>query len=355
MKREKVIQSLISIAAVIILLVILNKVLTPFQARIFNLGGIYIILAISMNLINGFVGLFSLGHAGFMAVGAYTSALLTMSREAKEMNFFLEPIVPWLLDVQLPFPIAIIIGGLMAALAAALIGAPVLRLNDDYLAIATLGFSEIIRVIFTNTQSLTNGALGLKGLPYIGVTDSPKEAIWWIWGLVIITIVFMVLLINSTYGRAFKAIREDEIAAEAMGINLFKHKMMAFIIGSFFAGIGGALLGHYMNTIDPLLFRYLLTFNIILIVVLGGIGSITSSVISAIVVTIAQELLRVLDGKMQIGSLIINGVPGTRMVVFSALLMLVILFYQRGLMGTNEFSWSWFKKLPFKTKKAKIS
>lgn len=354
MKREKVIQSLISIAVVLVLLFILNKILSPFQARIFNLCGIYVILAVSMNLINGFVGLFSLGHAGFMAVGAYTSALLTMPKEMKEMNFFLEPIAPWLLNVHVPFPIAIIIGGLVAALAGALIGAPVLRLNDDYLAIATLGFSEIIRVIFTNTQNITNGALGLKGLPTIGITGKSWEAYWWIWGIVILTVVFMVLLINSTYGRAFKAIREDEIAAEAMGINLFKHKMMGFVIGSFFAGVGGALLGHLMGTIDPLLFRYLLTFNIVLIVVLGGIGSITGSVISAIVVTIAMEVLRVLDGTMNIGPLVINGIPGTRMVVFSLLLMLVILFYQRGLMGTNEFSFDWFKKIKLPTKNKNV-
>lgn len=357
MKKSKVVSSLLSILGVVILLVILNQFLSSFQARIFNLCGIYVILALSMNLINGFVGLFSLGHAGFMAVGAYTSALLTMSKDMKEMNFFLEPIAPWLLNTHMPFPVALLMGGLMAALAGALIGAPVLRLKDDYLAIATLGFSEIIRVIFTNTQSITNGALGLKGLPYIGVTDKPGEAYWWIWGIAIITVVFMVLLINSTYGRAFKAIREDEVAAEAMGINLFKHKLMAFVIGAFFAGVGGSLLGHLMGTIDPLLFRYLLTFNIVLIVVLGGIGSITGSVISAIVVTIAMEALRVLDGAIHIGPLVINGIPGTRMVVFSVLLMVVILFYQRGLMGTKEFSWDWFKKggrTP-KTKKADIS
>ena len=355
MKKSKVIQSLVSIGLVIVILVVLNNFLTSFQARIFNLCGIYIILALSLNLINGFVGLFSLGHSGFMAVGAYTSALLTMPKEMKEMNFFLEPIAPWLLNIELPFPVALLIGGLLAALVGALVAAPVLRLNDDYLAIATLGFSEIIRVIFTNTQSMTNGALGLKGLTAIGITGKSAEGYWWIWGIVILTVVFMVLLINSTYGRAFKAIREDEIAAEAMGVNLFKHKMMAFVIGSFFAGIGGSLLGHLMGTIDPLLFRYLLTFNIVLIVVLGGIGSITGSVISAIIVTIAMEALRVLDGTMQFGSLVINGIPGTRMVVFSALLMLVILFYQRGLMGTKEFSWDWFKKLSFKSKNAKIA
>lgn len=333
--------TLISIIAFIVLLLVLNVTLGSYEMRIFNLCGIYVILALGLNLINGFVGLFSLGHAGFMAVGAYTCALLTMSAETKEMNFFLEPIVPWLANVQLPFPIALIMAGIMAAIAGALIGAPVLRLRDDYLAIATLGFSEIIRIIFTNTQTITNGPLGIKGLSNIGITGSTKEIIWWTWGVALVTIVFMVLLINSSYGRAFKAIREDEIAAEAMGINLFKHKMMAFIIGSFFAGVGGALLGHLMGTIDPLMFRFLLTFNIILIVVLGGIGSITGSVISAVVITISMEALRVLDADMQIGGYIIKGIPGMRMVVFSALLMIVILFYQRGLMGTNEFSWDW--------------
>lgn len=344
--------TLISIIAFIVLLFILNINLGIYQMRIFNLCGIYVILALSLNLINGFVGLFSLGHAGFMAVGAYTCALLTMSREMKEMNFFLEPIVPWLKNVQVPFPLALIVAGIMAAIAGALIGAPVLRLRDDYLAIATLGFSEIIRVIFTNTQSITNGALGIKGLPSIGITGKTWEVVIWTWGIALLTIIVMVLLINSSYGRAFKAIREDEIAAEAMGINLFKHKMMAFIIGSFFAGIGGALLGHLIGTIDPRMFFIVLTFNIVLIVVLGGIGSITGSVISAVVVTIAMEVLRVLDGDIIIGGYMIKGIPGMRMVVFSVLLMMVILFYQRGLMGTREFSWDWILNRRKKTVKS---
>lgn len=332
--KKKNILNILAIVFSIVLLFILNKTLDSYQMRILNLCGIYVVLALSLNLINGFVGLFSLGHAGFMAVGAYTSALLTMSPELKQMNFFLKPIVPWLANIQLPFFLALIIAGIMAAIVGFFIGAPILRLRDDYLAIATLGFGEIIRVIFTNTQTLTNGALGLKGLPN-------TVNIWWTWGIAILTIIFMVLLMKGSYGRAFKAVREDEIAAEAMGISVFKHKVMAFVIGSFIAGVGGALLGHLMGTIDPLMFRFLLTFNIVLIVVLGGIGSITGSVISAIVVTVSMEGLRVLDGKMEIGSIVINGVPGTRMVVFSALLMMVIIFYQRGLMGTNEFTWDW--------------
>lgn len=357
--KKKNLLTLIAIFVFIGVLFVFNFTLDSYKLRIFNLAGIYVILALSLNLINGFVGLFSLGHAGFMAVGAYTSALLTMSPESKEMNFFLEPIVPWLANVQLPFPIALLIAGALAAVAGALIGAPVLRLRDDYLAIATLGFSEIIRVIFTNTQSITNGALGIKGLPYIGLFNKASEGIWWTWGVALLTIIFMVLLINGSYGRAFKAIREDEIAAEAMGIGLFKHKMIAFVIGSFFAGIGGALLGHLMGTIDPLMFRFLLTFNIVLIVVLGGVGSITGSVISAIIVTISMEALRVLDGDMIIGGYIIKGIPGTRMVVFSALLMIVIIFHQRGIMGTNEFTWDWIfnrkKKVSDSLEKEKVS
>ncbi len=333
--------SLYTIIAIIVTLIIigvLNKTLDNYQIRILNLCAIYIILALSMNLINGFVGLFSLGHAGFMAVGAYTCALLTMSPEVKQMNFFLKPMVPWLANVQVSFPTGVLMAGIMAALAGAIIGAPVLRLKDDYLAIATLGFAEIIRIVFTNLQSITNGALGLKGLPN-------TVNVWWTWGIAIATIIFMILLIHGSYGKAFKAIREDEIAAEAMGIGLFKHKMMAFIIGSFFAGIGGALLGHLMGTIDPLMFRFLLTFNIVLIVVFGGIGSITGNVIAAVIVTIMMEVLRVLDGRMDFGFIEIQGIPGLRMVVFSIMLMAVILFWQRGLMGTKEFSWAWLKRV----------
>jgi branched-chain amino acid transport system permease protein len=341
-KKKKKILNIVSILIFIGLLFIIDKTFDSYKMRIVNLCGIYVVLGLSLNLINGFTGLFSLGHAGFMAVGAYTAAILTMSPAMKEMNFFLEPIVPFLANIEWSFFPSLIAAGIISAFVGFLIGAPVLKLRDDYLAIATLGFSEIIRVIFTNTQSLTNGALGLKGLP-------AHTNIWWSWGIALLTIAFMVFLIKSSYGRALKAIREDEIAAEAMGINLFKHKVISFTIGAFFAGVGGALLGNLMGTIDPLMFRFLLTFNILLIVVLGGIGSITGTVISAVVVTVAMEALRVLDQRMDFGFIQIEGIPGMRMVVFSALLMIVILFYQRGLMGTNEFTWDWFlKKKNFK-------
>jgi len=303
-----------------------------YIVRILNLCAIYTVLGLSMNLINGFTGLFSLGHAGFMAIGAYTTAILTLSVNAKAQNFFLEPIAAPLANVVLPFFPSLLLAGILAALAGFLIGAPALRLKGDYLAIATLGFAEIIRVIFTNTQNITNGALGLKGIP-------AYTNLWWSYGIAAFTVLFMVLLINSSYGRAFKAIREDEIAAESMGINLFKHKVMSFTIGAFFAGIGGGLLGNLLGTIDPAMFKFTLTFNILLIIVLGGMGSISGTVISAFVVTISQEALRFLDQPMDLGFIVIPGVAGMRMVVFSILLMLVVLFYRHGLMGTNEFSW----------------
>jgi branched-chain amino acid transport system permease protein len=329
--RNKILTSMVLILLFAFLFFV-NKEFDAYKIRILNLCAIYTVLGLSMNLINGFTGLFSLGHAGFMAVGAYTTALLTMSQAAKVQNFFLTPIISPLDRITLPFFLALLLGGMMAAMVALLIGAPALRLKGDYLAIATLGFSEIIRIVVTNTQNITNGALGLKGIP--NTTN-----IWWTFGTALFTLVFMIALINSSYGKAFKAIREDEIAAESMGISLFKHKVLSFVIGAFFAGVGGGLLGNLLGTIDPSMFRFILTFNVLLVIVLGGMGSITGTVISAFVVTMGTEYLRVLDQSIDLGFMVIPGVSGMRMVVFSALLMIVVLFFRNGLMGTKEFSW----------------
>ncbi len=319
-------------------LAVADTTFDAFTVRVLSLSAIYVVLSLSLNLVNGFTGLFSLGHAGFMAVGAYTCALLTMTPEQKEVNFFLEPIVPWLAHVTVPFLPALVAAGLVAALLGFLVGAPVLRLRDDYLAIATLGFAEIIRVVLTNVQPVTNGALGLKGLPKYAGTGV-------VWGCAALAVVFMVALTRSSYGRAMKAVRDDEIAAAAMGVNVFRVKVVSFTVSSFMAGVGGALLGHLLTTIDPKMFTFMLTFNLLLVVVLGGIGSITGSVIASIGVTILMELLRFLDGPLNLGFVVTEGRPGLRMVVFSALLMVVVLFRQRGLMGNREFSWSALSRL----------
>src|SRR5574340_362545 len=277
----------LAVVAFAFFLAVADATFDAFAIRVLSLSAIYVLLALSLNLVNGFTGLFSLGHAGFMAVGAYTCALLTMTAEQKQVNFFLEPIAPWLANLHLPFLPALVAAGLVAAALGFLVGAPVLRLKDDYLAIATLGFAEIIRVVLTNLQSITNGALGLKGLP-------PFATTWVVWGAAALSVVFMVLLIRSSYGRAMKAVRDDEIAAGALGVDVFRVKVLSFTVSSFMAGVGGALLGHLLTTIDPKMFTFMLTFNILLVVVLGGIGSITGSAIAAVAVTILMEALRFL-------------------------------------------------------------
>ena len=333
MRDNKNTKYLIFIVVAIISMIILNLVLDSYKVRILNLCFIYIILGLSMNLINGFTGLFSLGHAGFMAIGAYTVAILTMTSEMKGMNYYMKPMVPFLQELNVPFIVALLVGGLLAALFGFLIGAPVLKLTDDYLAIATLGFSEIIRIVIINLQSVTNGALGLKGIPqktneiFANIIGTrPSINLLWAGIIAILTIIFMYLLMNGSYGKALKAIREDEIAARSMGINLFKHKVASFTIGSFFAGIGGGLLAVSLGTIDPTLFKFTLTWNILLIVVLGGMGNIAGSVVSAIVVTIAMEALRFLDESINLGFMQTPALPGLRMVVFSIILMTVIIF-----------------------------
>ncbi|MBP6966272.1 MAG: branched-chain amino acid ABC transporter permease [Brachymonas sp.] len=323
---------------VMLVLALAENFLDSFSMQIFKLCAINIILALSLNLINGFTGLFSLGHAGFMAIGAYTCAVLTMSSDQKEINYVLQPIAPWLENIHMPFVPALILSGVVSCALGWFLGVVALRLRDDYLAIATLGFSEIIRVILTNAQSVTNGSLGLKGLPRF-------TTMWWAWGLAVASVIFMVLLIRSSYGRAFKAIRDNEIAAESMGINVFGTKVLSFAISSGLAGIAGGLLAHHLTTIDPKQFIFLKTFDILLIVVLGGVGSITGSVISAIVVTVAMEALRFMDGPLNLGFMVTAGTPGLRMVFFSILLMVVVIYRQQGLMGTNEFSWGALSRL----------
>ncbi len=329
---------------VVIFFLFIQYAQTHFDAyiiRIMNVAAIYVILGVSLNLINGFTGQFSLGHAGFMAIGAYASALLYMSPELKVMNFFIKPLIWPLNQIQIPFFPALLIGGLLAACAGFLVGAPCMRVKGDYLAIVTYGFSEIIRVLFNNLQSITNGPLGLKGLP-------TYTNLWWSWGWAIFTIFFIKRLIDSSYGRALKAIRDNEEAAEAMGVNLFRHKTLAFVVGAFFAGIAGGLLGSLVMTIDPNAFNIMLTFQIVLIVLLGGLGSITGTVISGVLIAFLMEWLRIVETPMKIFGFTIPGISGMRMLIFSVILMIAVLFFRHGILGDREFSWesifSIFKK-----------
>jgi branched-chain amino acid transport system permease protein len=220
----------------------------------------------------------------------------------------------------------------LAAFAAVLIGLPVLRLRGDYLGIATLGFAEIIRVVTNNIPQITNGALGVKGIPQY-------SNLWWTVGVAVFTIFIIKRLIASSYGRALMSIRENEIASEAIGVNLTYHKVMSFTISAFFAGIGGGLLASLLTTIDPRAFMFIMTFNVLIVVVIGGMGSITGTVIAAFLFNIFLEYLRPIEEGFNIGPLSIPEVPGLRMVTFSVLILIIILYKQNGLMGEIEFTW----------------
>ena len=367
-------------------------------------GAIYSLVAVSMNLLNGFTGLFSLGQAGFMLVGAYTFAAINISSGIRSTVYqYYDPLLKFSLTETLQNAlgntagtvlgvfVSLLLAGLLAAGLAYLIGLPVLKLKSDYLAIATLGFAEIIRALvqLEAFAPVTNGSQLLRGFPYFTDTFMPFV-------IVGICIAVVVLLINSTYGRAFKAIRDDEIAAEAMGINLAHHKRMAFIISSFFAGISGALLAMYQTTVQANTFTSAMTYEILLIVVIGGIGSISGSILASFLYIACSEWwLRFLDqetiltpagqtrfivvlaiifvillalmvfrlvkpkGKSRVPYGVGAGtcglilawliyfaatgqtkVPllrnGFRMVVFSVIIMIIVLFFRRGIMGTKE-------------------
>ena len=309
-----------------------------YQVRLLNNVAVFIILAVSYNLINGVCGQFHLGPNAFVALGAYTAALLTMTPTEKAANFLITPLYWPLSQLSLPFPLALLAGGLVAAAFGLLTGFPVLRVRGDYLAIVTLGFGEVVRVLANNLQGLTNGPLGLKGL-------YPYTNLWWSWGAAVATVAFITALVNSDYGRALKAIRDDETAARAMGVNSFRHLLAAYILSAFFFGIGGGLLAHLITTISPTLFTFFLTFNLLIIIVLGGLGSITGAVIAAIFFTLAGEWLRVVEEPQVLFGLHIPGIPGMRMVIFSFLLLLVIIYFRRGLLGGREFTWKGLRHL----------
>ena len=333
-------------------------------------GAVYSLVAVSMNLLNGFTGLFSLGQAGFMLLGAYTYAILTVPMAAKDQVYYLyggSAVKFSLVDAfqslfgsagfggAVSMICAVLVGivcaGLVAALFAALIGTPVLRLKSDYLAIATLGFAEILRAIFQwqTLGPITNGANMLKSFPTFAdfnIKNAAGQVVLRLSTFVpfllsIFCIGVIVLLIHSSYGRAFKAIRDDEVAAEAMGISLFKHKMLSFVISSFFSGVGGALFAMYVSNAQAKAFTSTMTYEILLIVVIGGIGSISGSVIGTFLYVACSEWwLRFLDAETYIGSFKVPLLrSGFRMVVFSIVIMIIVLFFSQGIMGEKELTW----------------
>jgi branched-chain amino acid transport system permease protein len=334
---KKIWLTLSALALLALFLMAAERYANEYQVRLLNNMAIFITLAVSYNLVNGVCGQLHLGPNAFITLGAYVAALLTLSPQEKELIFIITPLVWPLNQISVSFPLALLSGGLVAALFAVITGFPVFRVRGDYLAIVTLGFGEVVRVLANNLQGLTNGPLGLKGL-------RPFTTLYWSWGIAAITVALVLSLVKSGYGRAMMAIRDDETAAQAMGVNTFGHLMLAYVLSAFFFGVAGGLLGHLITTISPTLFTFFLTFNLLIIIVVGGLGSTTGAVLSAILFTLAGEWLRIVEAPHQILGLTIPGIPGMRMVIFSLLLLLVVIFFRQGLMGRRELSWQAMRK-----------
>jgi branched-chain amino acid transport system permease protein len=313
---------LITLALLAALAAVLPRFLNPYLLRIVLLIGINIVLAVSLNLVNGFTGQFSIGHAGFMAVGGYTAAMLSLR--------FGQGAALALAAAGLPLPVsqgllllgALIVGGLVSAVAGYLVGLPSLRLRGDYLAIVTLGFGEIIRVVILNVDAV-GGARGLPGIPQ-------WSNFFWVFLWAVLVVVVSRNLAHSTHGRALFAIRDDEIAAEALGVDTTRYKVLAFVLGAFFAGVAGGLSAHNDAYLNPSSFTFLRSIEVIAMVVLGGMGSISGSVLAAIVLTLLPELLR--------------GMKDYRMVIYSLMLIVLMITRPQGLLGTRELSWSWVRR-----------
>lgn len=292
-------------AGILLVTVLLPLVITDdYVLRILIMSGIFVMLTLSLNLVTGFTGQFCLGWAAFYGIGAYTSALLTMK-------------------AGLSFWLAMPLGGLMAALFGLLLGLPTMRLKEIYLAITTLGFGEIIRLIMLNWTDLTRGSMGLPGIPAPSILSyeisSNQAYYYFILALVLITVAAMRRLIDSRTGRALIAIREDELAAKSMGIDVTAYKMLAFAVGAFFAGLAGSFYAHYTSFIDPHTFSFTESIAILAMAVLGGLGSINGSILGAVILTVVPELLR--------------GIAEYRLIVFGLIMMAVMLLRPQGIFG----------------------
>lgn len=315
LKKASYISGAVNLAIVLLIFctlytLISSGVLNRYQADLITLVCINVTMAVSLNLVTGVLGQLVLGHAGFMLAGAYAAALFTKSSS---------------LPIQIALPIGMVLAGIVAAAFGVIIGIPALRLRGDYLAIITLGFGEIIRVIANNLK-ITGGAMGLSGISSLANRKNPAGMLPYVFFVAVLVIFMMFTFARSRHGRAVISIREDEIAAEASGINTTYYKLLAFVLAAFIAGVAGGLYAHHLGLIDPSKYDFNRSVEFLIMVVLGGMGSITGSIVSASVLTLLPELLR--------------GFSNYRMLVYSIVLICVMLFRPTGLLGRGEFSFS---------------
>lgn len=320
---RKVPPVVIGLAVLVLVLGVADLTLNNFYLRLVQLVGIYIVLTASLNLTNGFTGDFSLGHAAFMAIGGYSAALLTMPLAAKAIQGAELP--GWLQETVLPFSVATLIGGLLAAGVALPVGLVVLRLRGHYLAVATLGLLIVVQSIASNWQPVTRGARGLSGL-------EQATSIWWAFGWAVVTVYVVWRLAHSPFGRAMVSVRDDSVAAASRGVRVFRVRLIAFVVSAFFAGAGGSLLAHQITAITPNTYSFEITFLIVIMLVIGGQGSVTGSVLGAVIMSIVPIFLRDLERRFDL--------VGASQIVIALGLIAFMIFRRQGIMGYREFSLS---------------
>jgi branched-chain amino acid transport system permease protein len=339
-------QQLYNLLTVILLFAITGAILlyaefvaSAYVQRIIVLLGINMILVVSLNLSNGFTGVFSLGHIGFMAIGAYTAALLTLPISMKRVN--LPDLPAWLSGVEMSLLLATLIGGLLAMTIAFLVGLSLMRLSGPYVSVATLGFLVIVQVVLVNWDAVTRGARTFSGVP--GYTDQ-----WWVWGWVVVTVYIVWRVVRSSFGRGMMAGRDNEIAAQGLGINIMRSRLLAFCISAFFTAVAGSLWAHFIMSFSPKSFYFVQTFAIITMLVVGGLGSVSGSVVGTVLITVLSEVLRNAERGMGLGLFSIPPVYGASQILMSVILVLVIVLRPKGLLGNREidFNGLWSRLLP---------
>ena len=327
MLRSRLLGPAVLLALLAVVLVLCAFLAGDYVQRIVIIIGINVILVVALNLSNGFTGVFSLGHVGFMAIGAYTAAVLTLPVKLKLLNL---PDLPgWLGGVALPFLPATLIGGLVAMAVSLVVGLSLMRLKGAYISVATLGFLVIVQVVLVNWDQLTRGARTFAGVP-------PYATIWnvWIWAVIAVYAVWRIGA--SAFGRDMRSGRDNEIAALSLGVSVFRSRLLGFCLSAFLTGVAGSLWAHFITSFSPKSFYFTQAFSIITMLVVGGLGSVSGSVIGVVLITVLSELLRNAERGFDLGWFQIPPIYGASQIIMAVLFVLVIVYRPAGLMGGRE-------------------
>ncbi len=328
----RLLAALIGLAVLAAAAIYAPAVLDDYMVRVLIVMCINAVLVSSLALGNGFTGVFSIGHVGFVAVGAYVSGILALPLEAKAS--LLPDLPSWLASWYIGFLPSTIAGGLVCVALAFAVGAPLMRLSGHFVSVATLGFLVIVNVVLINADDFTRGARTFTGIPM-------QTTLPWALGWLVVTLVVLARIVYAPTGRAYRAVREDTIAAQAIGLDVLPTRLSAFVLGAFFAGVGGSLYGHYLGSFSPKSFYLQYTFLLVSMLVIGGMGSLTGSIVGVIAVTLLSELLRNLERGMDIGPITVPPLYGAAQIVLGIIFIFFMIFRPSGALGDRELRLGW--------------